>query len=70
MRVLSVAGAGKSDKWDGTVDLTPAAERSAVIAGVPEAQVPGFYLVLPRSHRRVKTVAAFCNWIGQERWFG
>ena len=27
VRVLSVAGAGKSDKWDGTVDLTPAAER-------------------------------------------
>ncbi len=41
-----------------------------VMQRMPEAQVPGFYLVLPRSHRRVKTVAAFCNWIGQERWFG
>ena len=27
VRVLSVAGLGKTDKWDGTLDLTPAAER-------------------------------------------
>ncbi len=27
VRVLSVAGLGKTDKWDGTIDLTPAAER-------------------------------------------
>src|SRR3954470_6997091 len=27
VRVLSVAGLGATDKWDGTVDLTPAAER-------------------------------------------
>src|SRR6478752_5519277 len=27
VRVLSVAGLGTTDKWDGTIDLTPAAER-------------------------------------------
>jgi LysR family glycine cleavage system transcriptional activator len=30
--------------------------------------VPGFYLVLPRAHRRVKTIAAFCDWITSENW--
>ena len=39
-----------------------------VMETMPEAQVPGFYLVLPRSHRRVKTVAAFCRWVEEEDW--
>ena len=29
VRVLSVAGLGKTDKWDGELDLTPLAERQA-----------------------------------------
>lgn len=41
-----------------------------VMHGMPEEQVPGFYLVLPRAHRRVKTIAAFCRWIEAERWDG
>ena len=33
-----------------------------------EADIPGFYLVLPKSHRRIKAVATFCDWITQENW--
>jgi LysR family glycine cleavage system transcriptional activator len=39
-----------------------------VMQAMPEAQVPGFYLVLPKAHRRVKTIAAFCRWIEGEDW--
>ena len=35
---------------------------------MPEPQVPGFYLVVPRAHRRVKTIATFCRWIEAEDW--
>lgn len=35
---------------------------------MPEAQVPGFYLVVPKAHRRVKTIATFCRWIEAENW--
>jgi len=31
-------------------------------------QVPGFYLLVPRSRRRVKSVAAFCDWVASEDW--
>ncbi len=33
-----------------------------------EADIPGFYLVLPKSHRRIEAVATFCDWITQESW--
>ena len=39
-----------------------------VMAGMPQAQIPGFYLVLPKAHRRVKSIAAFCDWVGRENW--
>ncbi|MEO5615683.1 MAG: LysR substrate-binding domain-containing protein [Cypionkella sp.] len=39
-----------------------------VMAAMPEAQIPGFYLVLPKAHRRVKAIAAFCDWVARENW--
>jgi LysR family transcriptional regulator, glycine cleavage system transcriptional activator len=33
-----------------------------------EDQVPGFYLVVPRAHRRVRTIQAFCRWVEGEDW--
>lgn len=39
-----------------------------VMTKMPAAQVPGFYLVLPRAHRRVKPIAAFCDWVMSENW--
>lgn len=38
------------------------------LAGLPPAQVPGFYLVLPRAHRRARLVTAFRDWILGEDW--
>lgn len=39
-----------------------------ILADLPEGDIPGFYLVLPKAHRRVKTIAAFCDWITSEDW--
>lgn len=39
-----------------------------VMRGMPEAEVPGFYMVLPRAHRRVKAIATFCAWVESEDW--
>lgn len=39
-----------------------------VMQEMPDHQVPGFYLVLPKAHRRVKTIAAFCRWVEAQDW--
>ena len=39
-----------------------------VMRHMPADQVPGFHLVLPRSHRRLSQVAAFCDWVENEAW--
>lgn len=39
-----------------------------VMKDMPEAQVPGFYLIVPKAHRRLKTIATFCRWIEAENW--
>ncbi|MFV0474294.1 MAG: LysR substrate-binding domain-containing protein [Pikeienuella sp.] len=41
--------------------------RGALAAMAPE-EVPGFYLVLPRAHRRVRAISAFCAWVETEDW--
>jgi LysR family glycine cleavage system transcriptional activator len=41
---------------------------TGVMQAMPEDQVPGFYLVLPKAHRRVGTIAAFCAWVEGEDW--
>lgn len=38
------------------------------LLSMPKEQIPGFYLVLPRAHRRVGGVASFCNWVTQQDW--
>jgi LysR family glycine cleavage system transcriptional activator len=38
------------------------------LTGMPADEVPGFYLLLPRSRRRLKGVAAFCDWVTSENW--
>lgn len=35
---------------------------------LPTEDVPGFFLILPRAHKRVKTISAFCDWITSEDW--
>lgn len=39
-----------------------------VMQGMAETDVPGFYLILPKSHKRMKAIAAFCRWIEAENW--
>lgn len=41
---------------------------TAVMQGMGEAEVPGFYLILPKAHRRIAIIAAFCNWVETENW--
>ena len=38
------------------------------LSSMKEEDIPGFYLVVPRGYRRVKTIAAFCDWIKGEDW--
>lgn len=38
------------------------------LAGMSDADVPGFYLVYPRANRRVKIVASFCDWVLSVDW--
>jgi LysR family glycine cleavage system transcriptional activator len=38
------------------------------LADMAEDDVPGFYLVVPRAHKRVKVIAEFCKWICSENW--
>lgn len=39
-----------------------------VMRAMPDSEVPGFYLVLPKAHRRVKAINAFCRWVESENW--
>lgn len=35
---------------------------------MPASEVPGFYMIIPRAHRRVKSVSVFCEWAVSEDW--
>ncbi len=39
-----------------------------VLRNMPAETVPGFYLVLPRAHRRVSGIAYFCDWVTGQNW--
>lgn len=41
-----------------------------VLAGMKAEEVPGFYLVLPRGHLRVKGVVALHRWLVRQDWGG
>lgn len=38
------------------------------LSDMEPAEVPGFYLIAPRAHRRVKAIALFCDWAVSEDW--
>jgi len=74
MRRATLAGMGV-----GLVSMIDAAEDLAagrlvapfggrMMQDMPQEQVPGFYLVMPRAHRRVKAIASFVNWVTSENW--
>lgn len=37
-----------------------------ILQDMDPADVPGFYLVVPRAHKRVKIISTFCDWISSE----
>ncbi|MFD1329211.1 LysR substrate-binding domain-containing protein [Mycoplana ramosa] len=39
-----------------------------VLDTMDKKDVPGFYLVVPKAHKRVKIISAFCDWITTEQW--
>lgn len=40
----------------------------AALSDMPADEVPGFYLVLPKGHLRVKAVASLHRWLAQQDW--
>lgn len=72
--VLSGIGVGLISKADAVEDI----EAGRLVApfgldaldDMPEGYRPGFYLVVPRAHKRLRPVAQFCDWITSERWAG
>jgi LysR family glycine cleavage system transcriptional activator len=39
-----------------------------ILEAMDKKDIPGFYLVVPRAHKRVKIISAFCDWIAAEQW--
>ena len=35
---------------------------------MPDEEIPGFYLVLPKAHRRVSSIVKFCDWVSKVNW--
>jgi LysR family glycine cleavage system transcriptional activator len=76
MRRATIAGMGVGllSVFDAVEDIRAGALVAplglhALRAIAPE-KIPGFYLILPRSRRRMKNIAAFCEWIVGENWSG
>ena len=38
------------------------------LANMAPPDVPGFYLIVPKAHRRAPSIAAFCDWLLSENW--
>jgi LysR family transcriptional regulator, glycine cleavage system transcriptional activator len=68
---MSGRGIGLFSTIDAVEDLKPgrlvAPFGTGVMHLMPVAEVPGFYPILPKAHRRVKTIAAFCTWLERGR---
>lgn len=69
---LAGLGVGLISRIDAEEDLKSGALvaplGTAVMDAMPPDRVPGFYLVLPKSHRRIKQIATFCRWVEGQDW--
>jgi len=69
---ISGIGVGLVSKLDALADIEAGALVAPLGIDILEAMdkkdVPGFYLVVPRAHKRVKIISAFCDWIAAEQW--
>lgn len=69
---ISGLGVGLVSRLDALADI----EAGSLVAPfgldildtMDSTDIPGFYLVVPRAHKRVKIIAAFCDWIAEEQW--
>lgn len=39
-----------------------------VLENMEDSDIPGFYLLVPKSHLHIKFIAEFCEWISEENW--
>ena len=71
---LQGIGIGLISVQDAETDLRSGALVAPIgrdaLTGMPAAEVPGFYLIVPRSHLRVKAVAALHRWLIRQDWQG
>ncbi|UJW87658.1 LysR family transcriptional regulator [Devosia sp. SL43] len=69
---ISGMGVGLISKLDALVDIQAGQLVAPLgidgLTAMDEEDVPGFYLVVPRAHKRAKVVAAFCDWITKQDW--
>lgn len=69
---ISGIGIGLISKLDALADIEAgtlvAPLGLTILDSMDEKDIPGFYLVVPRAHKRVKIINAFCNWITAEQW--
>lgn len=69
---ISGIGVGLISKLDALADIEAgtlvAPLGLTILDSMDEKDIPGFYLVVPRAHKRVKIINAFCNWIAAEQW--
>ena len=76
MRRATIAGLGVGllSVFDAIEDIRAGALVAPLgldaLQGLAPDKAPGFYLILPRSRRRQRTIAAFCDWILGEDWSG
>lgn len=69
---MSGIGVGLVSRMDALADIKAgslvAPFGTDVLQTMDEKDIPGFYLVVPRAHKRVKIISAFCDWITKEDW--
>lgn len=69
---LQGIGVGLLSVHDAAADLQSGALVAPLgldaLADMPSDQVPGFYLIVPRGHLRVKVVAALYRWLVRQDW--
>ncbi len=69
---LQGIGVGLLSVHDAAADLNSGALVAPlgrdILCDMPPAQVPGFYLIVPRGHLRVKSVAALHRWLVRQDW--
>lgn len=69
---ISGLGVGLVSRLDALADIKAgtlvAPLGTDLLQTMDEKDIPGFYLVVPKAHKRIKIISAFCDWIAAEQW--